>query len=177
MLFRSNVPLSYSAGYEQVFLNGALLSRANDYTATSGTSITLTTGTVAGDIVEVICPLQISTTDAITKATFTAKGDILGASASGTPAVRSVGTDGQVLTADSTQASGLKWATVSAGSNWTLLNTGGTSLSGTLVTISGISGKDKIMVIIEEASTTATGNSRIQVRFNSDTSEIGRAHV
>ena len=63
----NNVPLSYSAGYEQVFLNGALLSRANDYTATSGTSITLTTGTVAGDIVEVICPLQISTTDTYTQ--------------------------------------------------------------------------------------------------------------
>ena len=63
----NNVPLSYSAGYEQVFLNGTLLSRANDYTATSGTSITLTTGTVAGDIVEVICPLQISTTDTYTQ--------------------------------------------------------------------------------------------------------------
>jgi hypothetical protein len=62
-----SIPLAYSAGYEQVFLNGTLLSRGNDYTATSGTTITLSTSTVTGDIVEVICPLQISTTDTYTQ--------------------------------------------------------------------------------------------------------------
>jgi hypothetical protein len=60
--------LAYSPGYEQVFLNGVLLSRSgSEYTATNGTSITLTAATVAGDIVEVICPLQIATTDTYTQ--------------------------------------------------------------------------------------------------------------
>jgi hypothetical protein len=60
--------LAYSAGYEQVFLNGVLLSRSgSEYTATNGTSITLASATVAGDIVEVICPLQIATTDTYTQ--------------------------------------------------------------------------------------------------------------
>jgi len=64
-----SIPLAYSPGYEQVFLNGVLLSRSgSEYTATNGTSITLASATVAGDIVEVICPLQISTTDTYTQA-------------------------------------------------------------------------------------------------------------
>jgi len=63
-----SIPLAYSPGYEQVFLNGVLLSRSgSEYTATNGTSITLASATVAGDIVEVICPLQIATTDTYTQ--------------------------------------------------------------------------------------------------------------
>ena len=45
----------------------------------------------------------------------TAKGDLLAASASGTVARVAVGTDGQSLVADSTVATGVKWATPAAG--------------------------------------------------------------
>jgi hypothetical protein len=44
-----------------------------------------------------------------------AKGDIIAATAADTASRLAVGTNGQVLTADSTAATGLKWATASAG--------------------------------------------------------------
>ena len=44
-----------------------------------------------------------------------AKGDLISATAADTPARLAVGTNGQVLTADSTAATGLKWASPSTG--------------------------------------------------------------
>jgi hypothetical protein len=46
---------------------------------------------------------------------YDAKGDLLVGSAANTPARLGVGTDGQALVADSTQATGLRWGTVTGG--------------------------------------------------------------
>jgi hypothetical protein len=55
--------------------------------------------------------------NAIQNTIVDAKGDLIGATAADTPARLAVGTNGQVLTADSTAATGLAWATPSGGSN------------------------------------------------------------
>jgi hypothetical protein len=52
--------------------------------------------------------------NAIQNAIMDAKGDLIAATAADTPARLAVGTNGQVLTADSTAATGIKWSTVSA---------------------------------------------------------------
>ena len=53
--------------------------------------------------------------NAIQNAIVDAKGDIIAASAADTPARLAVGTNGQVLMADSTAATGLKWGSAAAG--------------------------------------------------------------
>lgn len=49
----NGLTLQYTANYEQVYLNGVLLVRGQDYTATNGTSITGLTALAANDVVEV----------------------------------------------------------------------------------------------------------------------------
>jgi hypothetical protein len=131
----NSVALVYDVGYEQVYRNGVLLSRGNDYTATTGTSITLIDATITGDIIEVFAQQLVPLADAISKGQFTAKGTLLSATAASTPGVLGVGANATVLTADSTEATGLKWATPSAG-GMTLIST--TTLTGNSVTISSI---------------------------------------
>lgn len=97
-----------------------------------------------------------------------AKGDLIAGTGADTYARLAVGTNGQYLQADSTAATGLKWASVSAGANWSLVNAGGTSLTGaTTITVSGISNADTILVLISGAS--AGGGDDIGVRLNGDT--------
>jgi len=74
--------------------------------------------------------------NAIQNAIVDAKGDLIGATAADTPARLAVGTNGQVLTADSTAATGLAWATPSGGgtfSAWTPSYTNITVGNGTVV--------------------------------------------
>ena len=53
--------------------------------------------------------------NAIQNTIVDAKGDLIAATAADTPARLAVGTNGQVLTADSTAATGLKWAAAASG--------------------------------------------------------------
>ena len=80
---------------------------------------------------------------AIAKTIVDAKGDLIAATAADTVSRLAVGSNDQVLIADSTTATGLKWGTPSSG-GMTLLST--TTLSGASTTISSISGDYKTLI-------------------------------
>jgi hypothetical protein len=100
----------------------------------------------------------------IPKSLVTTKGDIIVATGSGTVVRQGVGTDGQVLIADSTQADGVKWDTPTGG-GYALLST--TNLSGTATTISSISQSYTDLVLLIESPSISTGSPDVvQVRIN-----------
>lgn len=101
--------------------------------------------------------------NAIQNAIVDAKGDIITATAADTPVRLAVGTNGTVLSADSTEATGLKWITVSGG-GMTLLTSG--TLSGSSTNLSSISGSyNNLWLVINDFYPST--NSGFKVRANS----------
>jgi hypothetical protein len=80
---------------------------------------------------------------------LTTKGDLY--TYSTTDARLPVGTNGHTLVADSAEATGLKWAAPAGGGGMTLINTGGTALSGASTTVSTIPGtyNDLIIYVVD----------------------------
>jgi hypothetical protein len=103
--------------------------------------------------------------NAIQNAIVDAKGDIIAATANDTPARLAVGANDTVLTADSSTATGLKWATPAAG-GMTLIST--TTLTGASVVLSSIPQTYKNLYIVVQ-NFQGDGNDRqLQMRYNND---------
>lgn len=125
-----------------------------------------TTGQVLSKTTNADMDFTWVTTDdanAIQNTIVDAKGDLIGATAADTPARLAVGTNGQVLTADSTAATGLKWSTASLG--MTLIST--TSFSAVAsqaipTVFSSTYTNYKILINISACTGTSTLNLRLR---------------
>ena len=97
-----------------------------------------------------------------------AKGDLIAGTAADTAARLAVGANNTVLTADSSTATGLKWAAPAGGGgeSWTQVATG--SLSGASVSLTSLSTYDKYLLLIYDIS--FTGTDSLNIKFNSSSS-------
>ena len=106
---------------------------------------TLTNKTLTNPVIASVINNTITTT----------KGDLISATAASTPTRLAVGANNTVLTADSAEATGLKWATPSSG-GMTLITSG--TLSGATVTLSSIpTTYNNLQLIVTNARPNSTG--------------------
>jgi hypothetical protein len=108
----NGLTLSYIPGKEQVYLNGVLLVRTTDYTASSGSSLTSLAALTSGDILEVITFTSFEVANVLSPTLFDAKGDILVAVSADTAGKLTLGTNGYYLKVNTSTATGLEWAQV-----------------------------------------------------------------
>lgn len=109
------------------------------------------------------------TNDMATK--IDAKGDLIVGTGADTYDRLAVGTNGHVLTADSTASTGTKWAAVGAG--YTLIST--TSISATSSTSISVAANSytKLLLILENIFV-GTNGEEINIRINNDSSTVYR---
>jgi len=111
----------------------------------------------------------ITQATAISPTLVDAKGDIIAASAADTVARLAVGSNDQVLTADSTAATGLKWATPGGALTLSSIASGNFN-SGTSLTISSLT-QDFLQLHIYGITTTAT-NIQLTIKPNNNGSGL-----
>ena len=130
-----------------------------------------------GDITEVVAGTGLSgggssgsVTLTNTVATeFDAKGDLVVGTGADTFDKLTVGANDTILVADSSTATGLKWAAPASSGGMTLINSGGTALSGTSTQISSIPDTYNDLIVYIVDFNHSTNPSPCRVTFNNDT--------
>jgi hypothetical protein len=126
-------------------------------------------------------------TNAIQNAIVDAKGDLISATAADTPARLAVGTNGHVLTADSSTATGLKWAATAAGGKVLQVVSATTSTpaasssttyidTGLTATITPSSASSKVLVLVAQngvAKTAANAGNGLLLNLYRGATDLG----
>ena len=105
---------------------------------------------------------------AIAKSIVDAKGDLIAATAADTVARLAVGANDHVLTADSTAATGMKWAAIPAGGGITLIST--TTLTGEATELTSIPKTYTNLVLVIHSARNNTANGVCTIKPNSSDS-------
>jgi len=150
-------------------------------TAGTGLSGGGTSGAVTLSI-DTATTVDLSTAQTLTNKTLTspvlttpsisnidAKGDLLAGTADNTIGRLAVGANDTVLTADSTTATGLKWATPASGGGMTSIASG--SLSGASLDLTSISGSYKSLQLVVRNMQTSN-SCEMQIRLNNVTTGV-----
>lgn len=121
--------------------------------------------------------------NAIQNAIIDAKGDLIVGTAADTPARLAVGTNGYILTADSSEAAGMKWAAAAGGgkvlqvvaatySTQTSSTTNTLIDTGLTATITPSSTASKILVLVDQAGTYKENNTYLKITLNRGATEL-----
>jgi hypothetical protein len=150
------------------------MSKARDI-ANAGTALSSVDATELGYLDGVTSAVQtqidskIGSASAINPTIVDAKGDLIAATAADTVSRLAIGANDTVLTADSTAATGLKWAVPGGALNITQIATGSIN-SGTSVVISSLT-QDYLQLRLAGV-TFATANATMQLLVNGSTSAV-----
>jgi hypothetical protein len=106
---------------------------------------------------------------AVAKATVDAKGDLIAGTADNTVDRLAVGANDTVLTADSSTATGLKWAAPAGGGGMTLISTA-TPSGATTVSFTSIATSYKELVLVWSDCQSSTFSTYWSMTLNNDTS-------
>jgi hypothetical protein len=121
--------------------------------------------------------------DAIQNAQLTAKGALISAFSAGSPATLTVGTNNQVLTADSTTATGLKWAAVSSKilqvvsvqkvDTFSSTAASPTAITGLSASITPTSASSQVYVILTLGRVDSSAANNVAFRLKRDSTVVG----
>ncbi len=136
------------------------------------TAAAATTATEIGYVNGVTSAIQTQLDAKVAKSAYTAKGDLLAATAASTPTALTVGSDGQILTADSASAAGVKWAAAGTAptQSYELNNLGiAVSIASNIITVA--------VKQADGSSDPSTGASKVSVGFRGATGTNGNYDI